>query len=56
MRHAFRITLVVPAVLLVGAGCATKDFVKETSARQRAEVDQRIDKVEGQVSDSAHPE
>jgi outer membrane protein OmpA-like peptidoglycan-associated protein len=55
MRHAFRITLVVPAVLLVGAGCATKDFVKETSARQRAEVDQRIDKVEGQVSDAPTP-
>jgi outer membrane protein OmpA-like peptidoglycan-associated protein len=53
MRHIVQIALVVPAVLLLGAGCATKDFVKETSAKQRAEVDQRIDKVEGQVTEGA---
>ncbi|MGH7335219.1 MAG: OmpA family protein [Candidatus Rokuibacteriota bacterium] len=53
MRHSFQIALVIPAALLIGVGCATKDFVKETTAKQRAEVDQRIDKVEGQVSDGA---
>ena len=53
MRYSFPIALLVPAALLAGSGCATKDFVKETTAKQRAEVDQRIDKVEGQVTEGA---
>jgi OOP family OmpA-OmpF porin len=53
MRHSLRIGLVVPAALLVVSGCATKDFVKETVGKQRTEVDQRIDKVEGQVGEGA---
>lgn len=53
MRQSFQVALLVPAALLIGSGCATKDFVKETAAKQRTEVDQRIDKVEGQVTDGA---
>ncbi len=53
MRQSFQVALLVPAALLMGSGCATKDFVKETAAKQRTEVDQRIDKVEGQVTDGA---
>src|SRR5262245_12773885 len=40
---------VASAVLLL-SGCATKGFVTETVNKQRTEVDQRIDKVEGQVT------
>lgn len=53
MRHVLQLGLIFSVALVVSSGCATKDFVKETAAKQRAEVDQRIDKVEGQVSDGA---
>ena len=46
MRH---LVWAASAVLLL-SGCATKGFVTETANKQRAEVDQRINKVEGQVT------
>jgi outer membrane protein OmpA-like peptidoglycan-associated protein len=45
----WRIGVVLPSVALAMVGCATKGFVKETVGQQRAEVDQRIDNVAGQV-------
>jgi outer membrane protein OmpA-like peptidoglycan-associated protein len=49
MRHLVWIA----GVVLILSGCATKDFVKETVSKQRTEVDQRIDKVEGQVGEGS---
>jgi outer membrane protein OmpA-like peptidoglycan-associated protein len=49
MRHL----VWVAGVVLMLSGCATKDFVKETVSKQRTEVDQRIDKVEGQVGEGS---
>ncbi len=43
----------VAGIVLIMTGCATKDFVNETISKQRTEVDQRIDKVEGQVGESS---
>jgi len=43
----------VAGAVLILTGCATKDFVKETVSKQRTEVDQRIDKVEGQVGEGS---
>jgi outer membrane protein OmpA-like peptidoglycan-associated protein len=40
----------VAGAVLIMTGCATKGFVNETVSKQRTEVDQRIDKVEGEVS------
>ena len=57
MHQVFRmraaLTLAIFPAALLGAGCATKGFVQETVGKQRADVDRRIDKVEGEVSDSS---
>ena len=52
MRAAIRIA-VVPAVLLLASGCATKDWVKNLVGQKESEIDQRVNTrvgaVEGQV-------
>jgi outer membrane protein OmpA-like peptidoglycan-associated protein len=45
--------LAIPAMLLLGAGCATKDWVRETMGKQTAETNQRFTQVEGKVSDES---
>ncbi len=44
MRGALRVA-VVPAVLMLASGCATKDFVRELVGKSEAELDQRVGKV-----------
>lgn len=41
MRGAMRMA-VVPAILLVASGCATKDWVKNLVGQKEAEIDQRV--------------
>jgi outer membrane protein OmpA-like peptidoglycan-associated protein len=41
--------VILPAALLVFAGCATKGWVQERMGQQRSEVDQRIGSVETKV-------
>lgn len=52
MRHMVRIGL-VGVILAFGAGCATKDFVRETVGQKETQINQRISTVEGRVSDDA---
>jgi len=42
-------SVVIPAVVLLVAGCATRDWVREYVAPKEGELDQRIGKVEGTV-------
>ena len=44
MRGAMRI-VVVPTVLLLASGCATKSFVRELVGKSEAELDHRVGKV-----------
>ena len=44
MRGALRVA-VVPAVLMLASGCATKGFVRELVGKSEAELDQRVGKV-----------
>jgi outer membrane protein OmpA-like peptidoglycan-associated protein len=52
MRGAIRL-VVVPAIVLLATGCATKDWVKNLVGQKEAEIDQRVGTrvgaVEGQV-------
>jgi outer membrane protein OmpA-like peptidoglycan-associated protein len=41
MRRALRMA-VVPAILLVASGCATKDWVNKLVGQKEAEIDQRV--------------
>ncbi len=41
--------LMLPAVLLLTSGCATKNWVQELFTKRQAEVDQRFGQVEGRV-------
>ena len=41
MRGVIRLA-VVPAILLVAGGCATKDWVKNLVGQKEAEIDQRV--------------
>jgi len=49
MRNGVRMSVVIPALLLLVSGCATRDWVREYMTPKEAELDQRIGKVEGQV-------
>lgn len=49
MRDVSRVGVILPAALLVFAGCATKGWVQERMGQQRSEVDQRIGSVETKV-------
>lgn len=44
--------IVLPAVLLLASGCATRDWVRDLFSKQQAEVDQRFGQVEGRVTES----
>lgn len=44
--------IVLPAVLLLASGCATRDWVRDLFTKQQAEVDQRFGQVEGRVTES----
>src|SRR6185503_17685800 len=44
MRGVLRVA-VVPAVLMLASGCATKGFVRELVGKSEAELDQRVGKV-----------
>ncbi|MGH7420497.1 MAG: OmpA family protein [Candidatus Rokuibacteriota bacterium] len=49
MRQMIRIGVLLPVMVLLVAGCATKGFVRDMFAKKDLEVDQRFVKVEGQV-------
>jgi len=49
MRYGVRMSVVIPAVVLLVSGCATRDWVRGYVTPKEAELDQRIVKVEGQV-------
>lgn len=52
MRDLVRIGLVLPAVLALGSGCATRGWVHDLVGKREAEVDQRFVQVEGRVTQS----
>ncbi|SRR5712692_2494048 len=52
MRQMTKISALLPAVLLLVSGCATKDWVREIFAKKDVEADQRFVKVEGRVNES----
>ena len=49
MRKDFRIGLLVPAALILAAGCATRDWVRDYWGEKGGELTQRVEKVEGQA-------
>lgn len=51
MRHGVRMSVVIPAVVLLVSGCATRNWVREYVAPKEVELDQRIGKVEGKVGE-----
>jgi outer membrane protein OmpA-like peptidoglycan-associated protein len=53
MRNVVRFRVLVPALLLLVSGCATRDWVRTFVAPREAEVDQRFVKVEGKVGEEA---
>lgn len=50
MRKDLRIVLLVPAALILATGCATRDWVRGYWGEQETAINQRFDKVEGQVA------
>ncbi len=44
--------IVLPAVLLLASGCATRDWVRDLFSKRQAEVDQRFVGVEGRVNEN----
>ena len=53
MGKIVRIGVLAPATLLLAAGCASRDWVREFWSPKEAEIGQRFDKVDGRVSDQA---
>lgn len=53
MRQALRTGIVLPAVLLLATGCATKDWVHELMGKKEVEFDQRFTGVEKRVGDES---
>jgi outer membrane protein OmpA-like peptidoglycan-associated protein len=51
MGGVIRIGVLAPAVFLLAAGCASRDWVREFWSPKEAELNQRFDKVEGRVSE-----
>jgi outer membrane protein OmpA-like peptidoglycan-associated protein len=48
MVQLTKIAVLLPAVLMVASGCATKDWVRDLMGKNQAETDQRVDqKVDG---------
>jgi len=42
MKPIYRIGVLLPAVLILASGCATKGWVRETLDKKEAEIDQRV--------------
>jgi outer membrane protein OmpA-like peptidoglycan-associated protein len=53
MGNVVRIGALIPALLLLVAGCATKDWVRGYLGPKEAEIDQRFIQVEGRVGEEA---
>ncbi len=53
MRRISAIGLLLPATLLMTAGCATKDWVKDFLGKKEVEIDQRFTGVEKRAADDA---
>jgi hypothetical protein len=51
MRHVVRMTVVISGLVLLGSGCATRDWVRGYVAPKELDIDQRIVKVEGKVGE-----
>lgn len=51
MRNLVRMTLAIPAMLVLVSGCATRDWVRQYMAPKEVDIDQRITKVEGKVGE-----
>lgn len=51
MRQAIRIGILMPALLVLVSGCATKDWVRDLLGTKEADIDQRVVRVEGRVSE-----
>src|SRR5215831_12864851 len=49
MMHGTRLGVLMAALALFGAGCATVDWTEDLFAKQKVEVDTRFDKVETSV-------
>jgi outer membrane protein OmpA-like peptidoglycan-associated protein len=48
-----RIAVVLPVLLLLVSGCATRGWVREVFQKKEAEIDQRFVRVEGQMNEQA---
>src|SRR5712691_4107949 len=53
MMRGSGIALLIPALVLTGAGCATKAFVRETIGQSQAKVDAQISEQNGRVEEQA---
>jgi outer membrane protein OmpA-like peptidoglycan-associated protein len=53
MRNVFRMGTLTPLVLFLIVGCATKSWVEGTVGAKEAQINQRIDTVEGRVGQEA---
>ena len=53
MRQRVVLGIVLPAVLLVATGCATRDWVREALGKKEAELDQRLVGVDKRVTDES---
>jgi len=51
MRQAVRVGIVLPAVLVLVSGCATKKWVTEFVGKKEVEIDQRIGGVDKKLAD-----
>ena len=51
MRNGVRMSVVIPALLLLVSGCATRDWVRGYVTPKEADIDQRIGRVEGKVGE-----
>lgn len=50
MRHTTRGGILLAAGLVLGSGCATREYVNEVVAKRDTEIAQRVDRVETQVA------
>ncbi len=51
MRNVIRLKLLLPALVLLVSGCATRDWVREYVTPKEADLGQRIATVEGKVTE-----
>lgn len=53
MGYVIRMGALIPALLFLMVGCATKSWVQETLGTKETQINQRFDTVEGRVSQEA---